>query len=311
MPNLPPFFKGFTIIHLSDLHYGFLVPKLVIEAVAEKCQRPAKKYHCVRDYVHEDNNFSQIDKVWPILSQLSAPQGVYSVLGNHDHWADTERSLYWLCRSGQDLRHKTVSIGRDGQRIWRGGTGDLWEDDVRVDRTFEGVPEQECKILLAHNPDTADTGFTTRIDLMLSGHTHGGPVRIPFIGAPVLSVNNKRYTSGYIRTDRTALFISRGIGGLICQFGSTVPQKSPFCSLLENHNSPFEDSFRDCYFKKFHATRPAISRWKASQRSPTRQSCPARRVPFQPSNYTTECARQPPEPARRIHGQFPPQYSNL
>jgi len=211
--NLPSPFEGFTIVHLSDLHFGFLVPRAVIQWVVNKANTLQKDIIvCTGDYVHENNATEQIDQVWPILSQLSAPQGVYTVLGNHDHWADTERSLYWMRKSGQDLRHKAIPIERNGQCIWLGGTGDLWEDNLLIDPTFEGIPARGCKILLAHNPDTADTDFNTRIDLFISGHTHGGQVRIPFYGAPILPVNNKRYTSGYIRTDKTALFISRGIG---------------------------------------------------------------------------------------------------
>ena len=213
VPNLPHSFQDFTIVHLTDLHYGFLVPEAVIRWVVKKANTlPKDIIVCTGDYVHGNDTTEQIDQVWPMLSQLSVPLGVYSVLGNHDHWADTERSLYWLQKSGQNLRHKATSFERNGERIWLGGTGDYWEDELLIDATFQDVPEEECKILLAHNPDTADTAFDTRIDLFLSGHTHGGQVRIPFFGAPILPVNNKNYSSGYIRTDKTTLFISRGIG---------------------------------------------------------------------------------------------------
>ena len=211
--NLPISFQDFTIVHLTDLHYGLLVPEAVIKWVVNKANTLQKDVIvCTGDYVHENNATGQIDQVWPILSQLSAPLGVYSVLGNHDHWADTERSLYWLQKSGQDLRHKAIPIKRNGQQIWLGGTGDYWEDDLLIDSVFKEASSNDCKILLAHNPDTADTEFNTHIDLFLCGHTHGGQVRIPFYGAPILPVNNKSYTSGYIKTDKTALFISRGIG---------------------------------------------------------------------------------------------------
>ena len=213
VPNLPHSFQDFTMVHLTDLHYGFLVPEAVIRWVVKKANAlPKDIIVCTGDYVHENDTTGQIDQVWPMLARLSAPLGVYSVLGNHDHWADTERSLYWLQESGQNLRHKVTPLERNGERIWLGGTGDYWEDELLIDATFQGVPKGECKILLAHNPDTTDTVFDTRIDLLISGHTHGGQVRIPFIGAPVLPVNNKNYDSGYIRTDKTALFISRGIG---------------------------------------------------------------------------------------------------
>ena len=170
---------------------------------------------CTGDYVHEQNTRQEIEQVWPILAQLTAPHGVFSVLGNHDHWADTERSLYWLERSGQNLRHQCKTITKGNERIFFGGAGDYWEDSLNIDNIFAGSDENECRILLSHNPDSVDTSFKTPLSLVLSGHTHGGQVVLPFLGPPVLPVHNKNYSSGLIRTEKTKLFISRGIGWTI------------------------------------------------------------------------------------------------
>ena len=217
IPNLPRIFQGFRIVHLTDLHHGFLVPLSVIEGVVRRVNRiPRDVVVCTGDYVHEKNGTAEIDRVWPVLSKLSAPEGVFSVLGNHDHWADTGRSLYWLDRSGQDLRGKAKAIERDGRQLWFAGGGDLWEDPIGVDRVLGQIPEETCRIMLVHNPDSADSHFVGHIDLILAGHTHGGQVRIPFWGAPVLPVRNKTYSSGIIRSSKGhAMFISRGIGWAI------------------------------------------------------------------------------------------------
>jgi hypothetical protein len=214
--NLPPSFHGFTIAQLTDLHLGFLVSESFVQGIVHRTNSlRTDLIVCTGDYVHERNAIRQIDRVWPILSKLEAKHGVYSVLGNHDHWADTGRSLYWLARTGQDLRHQCKTINRGGDRIYIGGTGDLWEDQLKIDKTFNGCGKNECKILLAHNPDSVDTAFNTPLSLVISGHTHGGQVVVPFYGPPVLPVNNKAYSSGLITTPRTQLYISRGIGWAI------------------------------------------------------------------------------------------------
>lgn len=216
MADLPPSFHGFTVAHLTDLHLGFLVSESFIRGIVHRTNGlRTDLIVCTGDYVHEQNATRQIDKVWPILSELKAKHGVYSVLGNHDHWADTRRSLYWLARTGQDLRHQSKIITRGGDRVHIGGAGDLWGDRLKIDKAFVGAAKTECKILLAHNPDSVDTAFDTPISLVISGHTHGGQVVVPFYGPPILPVKKKAYSSGLITTPRTQLFISRGIGWTI------------------------------------------------------------------------------------------------
>ncbi len=214
--NLPPSFDGFTVAHLTDLHLGVLVSESFVEGIVERTNRlRADIIVCTGDYVHERNTIEEIDKVWPILSKLEARYGVYSVLGNHDHWADLDRSLYWMERSGQNLRHRCTPVARGRDRILVGGAGDYWEDELKIDKVFSCSDAHECRVLLAHNPDSVDTPYDTPLSLVLSGHTHGGQVVFPFFGPPVLPVKNKAYSSGLISTPRTQLFISRGIGWAI------------------------------------------------------------------------------------------------
>ena len=217
VPNLPQAFSGFRIVHLTDLHYGFLVPLAVIRHVIHRANRLNRDLVvCTGDYVHERAATTQIDAVWPLLSDLKAPFGVHSVLGNHDHWADTGRSQQWLHETNQDLRHKVKAIEKGGERLWIAGAGDLWEDHRNLDEILSGIPDSECRIVLAHNPDTADSEFSGRIDLMISGHTHGGQIDIPYVGPPVLPVRNKTYSSGLKTSPRgTGVFISKGIGWAI------------------------------------------------------------------------------------------------
>ena len=232
--NLPDSFEGFRILQLSDIHYGALVPKMFVEYVIETANNAEKDIIvCTGDYTRKRNSNLEIDTVWKQLLQLKAPHGVYSILGNHDEWGGFERSIYWLEKSGQSVRHKAKRIKIGDDTLWIGGAGDLWTDELGIDKAFKKVPHKDCKILLAHNPDSADREFDTRVDLILSGHTHGGQVNIPFYGAPVLPVKNKKYGHGYVKTENSGVFISRGIGWAIIPVRFNCPPEIPILHLTK------------------------------------------------------------------------------
>jgi predicted MPP superfamily phosphohydrolase len=214
VPHLPSAFSGLRIVHLTDLHYGPLVSLGFIRNVIRRANALDPDVTVLTgDYVHGLNKTIQIDTVWPEMARLSARFGVFSVLGNHDHWADTKRSMVWMKKTGQNLRHKKRFIEREGQRLWFAGAGDFYADHRNLDRLLQTIPEKDCRIVLAHSPDSADSDYKHRIDLMISGHTHGGQVVIPLVGPPVLPTRNKTYSSGLKRSLKGEnVFISRGIG---------------------------------------------------------------------------------------------------
>jgi len=214
VPYLPSEFAGFRIVQLSDLHYGPLQPLITARyAVWQANRQPRDIIVGTGDYVLEKDAHKKIDGIWPVLSRLHAPEGVYSVLGNHDHWANTEKSVEWLDKTGQNLRGKRLALERAGRKLWLVGGGDLWEDHMDFDALLAGIPQSDCRIVLAHNPDSADTAFNARIDLMISGHTHGGQFVLPFFGPPSNPVKNKNYTSGLKKSKNgLGVFISKGIG---------------------------------------------------------------------------------------------------
>lgn len=214
VPNLPEEFGGLRIVHVSDVHLSPLVPYWFLRMLFRRVSRIEKDIIvCTGDYVLGKDNPAGVDAVWSLLKGLRAPLGVYSVLGNCDHLADARKSMEHLEKSGQNVRGKAVPLERKGKRLWIVGAGDFLEDHLDLDQVLRTIPEGDCRIVLAHNPDTADTIFRERMDLMLAGHTHGGQVNIPFYGIPILPVQNKEYSFGLKRSRRNErVFISKGIG---------------------------------------------------------------------------------------------------
>ena len=204
-PNLPLSFNGFTIVQLTDLHHGFGIPISVIDRVIHQVNLIEKDaIVCTGDYIHGGDSFSAIDTVWSRLMSLKAKNGVYSVLGNHDHmFGNGDHSLLWLGKSGQSVRHGAASIMKGDDRIWIGGAGDLWHDSLGIDEAFRNTPPNECKILLSHNPAAADTIFKSKVDLMICGHTHGGQIALPPFSSKLC---------GFHARGGTQVYISRGIG---------------------------------------------------------------------------------------------------
>lgn len=217
--NLPPNFENFTIAHLTDLHQGFLVSENYLRSIVSTTNNlNADLIVCTGDFVHKRNETKEIKAVWPILHHLKAKHGVFTVLGNHDNWADFDLSQKYLNRSPhENLQFRMIDIEKSGQRIWFSGAGDLWTDHMHFEYFLTETPETEPLIMLAHNPDSADRYTPFPISLFMSGHTHGGQVRIPFIGSPIIPVKNKQYDHGLIPTadGKSQIFISKGIGWAI------------------------------------------------------------------------------------------------
>ena len=213
VPHLPPAFEGFRILQLTDMHIGPFTSAAYLQSAVQIANSINKDITVFTgDAVQSSVPDDDIRKVWQILSGLRAPKGVFAVLGNHDHWIGLDKSITYAQRSGLLLRHMGVRLQRDGQHLWLGGLGDLWDDDLGVEACFANSDARDCRIALAHNPDTADRDLPCPIDLMICGHTNGGQVQLPVLTKMITPVSNKDYIQGYIKTANTRLFISRGIG---------------------------------------------------------------------------------------------------
>lgn len=158
------------------------------------------------------------------LSHLEAPLGTYAVLGNHDWWVDGAATTEHLERSGIPvLENRAIELAHpNGNPFWLAGLGDQWAIPIGGGR-FRGVHDLEGTLtqitdearpvlLLAHEPDIFPK-IPARVDLTLSGHTHGGQVRLPFLGSPIVpSRFGQRYAYGHITEAGRQLVVSGGLG---------------------------------------------------------------------------------------------------
>lgn len=165
------------------------------------------------------------------LGRLSAPLGVHAVLGNHDWWYDGPRVAAALRRSGvRVLQNEAVKLVGEGRSFWLAGLDDFWAGTPDLEGTLRQVSDSDPIILLTHNPDIFPT-VPARVALTIAGHTHGGQVRLPLIGRPVVpSVYGARYAAGEVCEEGRHLFVTPGVGTSILGIRFRVP---PEVSVLD------------------------------------------------------------------------------
>lgn len=213
VPRLPHPFMGMSVAFLSDIHHG---PFTSLEYVHRLVQLTNSLCPDVvllgGDYVHRSSLY--IRPCLQALANLKCHLGTYGVLGNHDHWEGAAVTREAMKSSGIiELTNSGTWIERDGARLRLSGVGDLWEDEQDIDNALADTRQSETSILLSHNPDFVETITDPRVGLVLSGHTHGGQIVLPVVGAPrVPSRYGQKYLRGLVETRNTQVFVSRGLG---------------------------------------------------------------------------------------------------
>ncbi len=227
-------FDGYRIVIISDLHYGFLNPKFWIQWIIDKVNaKEADLIVGLGDYVKKRNSDEELLKVWLILKELKAKDGVYFVNGNHDHWANHDLSLELLEKSERSLRNKNITINRNTSRFIVAGIGDFWEDVTEIDTALSGTFSNDLRIVLSHNPDSSNIKHKEKVDLFLTGHTHGGQVRVPIFNfSPILPVKDQNFDKGFKMSKLGEnVFISSGIGWSILPIRFFCPSEVPIIIL--------------------------------------------------------------------------------
>lgn len=219
--RLPDSFRGFKVVQVSDFHYAeYTEPYFLRDIVNQINRLDPDAVFLNGDYITDGSLFSQAHTKQfaytcaEILSKINCPLR-YAVLGNHDSTFALPAVLDALNIHGFTvLNNRYVPLERDGRRIWIAGTGDAICRKMDIDKAIPPAPitNGEPILLMVHEPDVLPLVARHNVDLMLSGHTHGGQVRFPFVPPFHLPPLGRKYVEGIFRHGPTQLYVNRGVG---------------------------------------------------------------------------------------------------
>ncbi|XWK90316.1 MAG: metallophosphoesterase [Phormidium sp.] len=181
--NLPPSWQGIKIVQLSDFHYDGirLSDNLLEEAIAKSNQIQPDLVFLTGDYVTSDP--APIHKLVLRLKHLTSRCGIYAVLGNHDLYHSHSKTTIIRAFASIDIHVLWNQILYPlGSELAIVGFADLRSHQFNPAAVMPQINPKIPRIVLSHNPDTAEQLQSWRVDLQLSGHTHGGQVIIPKMG---------------------------------------------------------------------------------------------------------------------------------
>ena len=215
--RLPRELDGLRVVQLSDIHHGPFTGREQIERAVRLANslRP-DLVALTGDYVSHEREYAA--PCAEMLGELRARCGVYAVLGNHDHWVDAAlvtdlfraEGIRVLVNEGMRFEHPE----RPGAALWLAGVDDTMVGQEDLPLALAGARADELKLLLAHNPVILRRAARAGVDLVLSGHTHGGQVtwrsERSASGRP-----RRRILRGLGRRGETQIYVTRGLGTVV------------------------------------------------------------------------------------------------
>ncbi|MGE0608042.1 MAG: metallophosphoesterase [Pirellulales bacterium] len=214
VPQLPPELSGLSIAHLSDLHMSGKIGRVWFEtAIGLVNDMQADLVAITGDLVE---NPACRDWIPHTLGQLRSRHGTFFVLGNHDLRADAAEVRRLVAAAGLiDLGGRTARVEVRGGSVFLAGNERPWIRPLPDESSLESNSSPELRVLLAHTPDQLGWARRYNFDLMLAGHTHGGQIRLPGLGAIVApSLSGGKYAAGVFHQPPTIMHVSRGLSGL-------------------------------------------------------------------------------------------------
>jgi predicted MPP superfamily phosphohydrolase len=220
--ELPERFENYRITQLTDIHHSQILGIDEVRRVVRLAQQTKPDVFVLTgDYTTSYRRF--IEPCAQALAPLNAPDGVWAVLGNHDHYTDPELTMRALERQHiAVLNNQNTKLRRGSDTIQLSGIDDWTWNATDWSKAFSGLNKKIPTLLLSHQPSVLDFAQTQDVSLILSGHTHGGQIKIPFLGPPArFATKDLRFAQGLFRHDNVQLYVSSGTGviGLPVRFG--------------------------------------------------------------------------------------------
>lgn len=239
--RLPEAFDGLRIVHLSDIHLSMFSSVEEVRRVVDLANLLDPDLVALTgDYVTYSPLY--IQPAAQALSGLRARMGVFAVLGNHDFRAGAaEVTRAFRNHHIGVLRNARVALTRSRSRgeVWLAGVDDPWTARADFARALRSIPSCDAKILLCHNPAAIGEAAGRGVDLMLSGHTHGGQVRLPLLRSLYRSVPGERFVDGWNYLGETQIYVNRGIGKVVLPLRVACPPEIT-CLCLRSDRSGFD-----------------------------------------------------------------------
>lgn len=213
LKRLPKNLDGFRLVHLSDIHHSpFTSLEHISRAVRIANELKPDMFILTGDYVSHDAEY--IAPAAKVLGSLESEFGTFACLGNHDHWTDAELVTKYLREADiKVLNNEGFRFRARNASFWLAGVDDYMAGQTDLPSALRGSFPDEMKMLLAHNPKTLPRAARAGVDLMLSGHTHGGQVKIRDEEKRILP--RRKFASGLYRRRETQVYITRGIGTVV------------------------------------------------------------------------------------------------
>ncbi|MED4603591.1 metallophosphoesterase [Paenibacillus validus] len=214
-PRLPQALNGLTVVQFSDTHLGFHYNAEDLERLAETINRLNPDLVCFTGDLIDYAIGADGPAYAEALGRMQAKLGKFAVLGNHDYFSGPANVARTLEAGGfRTLRNAASRVQSESGMFWVAGVEDMWHGKPDIGKALEKVPKDAFTLLLSHSPDFADTAVQHPVDLQLSGHSHGGQVRLPFYGHVVTPKFGKKYVIGEyaLGANHFRLYVNRGIG---------------------------------------------------------------------------------------------------